>query len=209
MEHKNNIIKLLTFVSENIYENTIFIDENKWKAIQQDLQCYNIVEHTSYRSDCELSPDRREIEITNRTACDKVISFSVKKTSNYLPITLVSDLYDYDVEAKVEKYTDIFRFMKEPISSTTFSHIYQWYYSNMDSSIFNRSQKKEILYQIQEAIYFNKEEVLGNDELQKCLAISDVEFVQTVNKFLQRTQENTKLFALLCQNNNYKQIIKK
>ena len=86
-------------------------------------------------------------------------------------------------------------------------HIYHWYESSIDSSIFDLDQKEDILNQIRDALIFNKKERLSMNDLYRCINVPDSDFSTSLNQLIQRSEENTEVISLFCKE-KYKRKIK-
>ena len=77
-------------------------------------------------------------------------------------------------------------------------HIYHWYGSSIDSSIFDLDQKEDILNQIRDALIFNKKKRLSMNDLYRCINVPDSDFSTSLNQLIQRSEENTEVISLFC-----------
>lgn len=198
MNSQNNVVRVLTCENENLYEYMISINEDKWKKLECQLIEYHRIGAYKYYSNHFLSKGERLKEIMNKSGCTKVISFSVNEIRNDLPPTLGLDLYSYKIEVTIKKNTLIYQYIKEENGLTMLKHIYHWYGSSIDSSIFDLDQKEDILNQIRDALIFNKRERLSMNDLYRCISVPDSDFSTRLNQLIQRSEENTEVISLFC-----------
>lgn len=196
MNNQNNVESVLSYENENLYEHMISINEYKWKKLECQLKEYHRISTYKYYSDHFLSKGERIKEIMNKSGCTKVISFSVNEIRNDLPPTLGLDLYSYNIEATIKKNTLIYQYIKEENRFTMLKHIYHWYGSSIDSSIFDLDQKEDILNQIRDALIFNKKKMLSMNDLYRCISVPDSEFSTSLKQLIQRSKENTEVISL-------------